>query len=285
MANYCAGCLTCQMNKDGRCKPLENPQPLELPDRRKRLVSDDSMTHLLVTKKAFDYIKTNVDRFSKRIHHVPSHDSDTAEDVATAFFENVLELHRLPNSTVSDKDPKFISSFWTQLMDLCGIKLRIASSRHTQTDGSTEIMNRMAANYLRCYCSYQQDDWENFSSSAESAYNSSRNESLQMTPFEVNLGWNPRSPLNVMCKSQDISIRNVEDLKKQISACSDDALFALKFGQARQYAYNARRYTRPSYRVEDEVFLSPKLFTTAASKAQQSRKLGVKKYGSFKIVE
>lgn len=61
--------------------------------------------------------------------------------------------------------------------------------------------------------------------------------------------------------------------------------FALKFSQARQSARNARRYTVHSYQIGDKVFLGRKFFITAASEAQLSRKLGVKKYGPFKIVE
>lgn len=283
--NYCAGCMTCQTSKDGRTKQLGDPQPLELPERRWGSVSVDFVTHLPTTKRGFDSITTFVDRFSKRIHLVPSRTTDTAEDTAIAFFENVFKVHGLPDSIVSDRDPKFTSRFWSQLMKLCGIKLRMASSRHPQTDGSTEIMNRMAANYLRCYCNYHQHEWDTLLSSAEFPYNSAHNDSLDMTPFEVDLGWNPRSPLDSMASRRDITVQSVENLKQRLSTCYDDALFALTLAQAHQSAYNAKCYTPPSYQIEEDVFLSRKLFTTAASNAQPSKKLGVRKYGPFKIIE
>jgi hypothetical protein len=44
-------------------------------------------------------------------------------------------LHGLPDEIVSDRDPKFTSKFWQELMDLCGVKLKISSSRYPQTNG------------------------------------------------------------------------------------------------------------------------------------------------------
>lgn len=70
-----------------------------------------------------------------------------------------------------------------------------------------------------------------------------------------------------------------------MSDTNDDAKFAIEFAEACQAAYSQKGYTLPYYNVNDEVFLSRKLFTTAASGAQPSRKLGVKRYGPFKIVE
>jgi hypothetical protein len=124
----------------------------------------------------------------------------------------VFKLHGLPDEIVSDRDPKFTSKFWQTLMDLYGIKLKMSTSRHPQTDGSSEIMNRMLENYLRCYCSYRQDDWAELLPSAEFAYNSALSEDLGVSPFEVDLGWCPRSPLDMLSGSRS-SLERVEDFK------------------------------------------------------------------------
>jgi hypothetical protein len=76
-------------------------------------------------------------------------------------------------------------------MELCDVKLKMSTSPHPQTDGSSEIMNRMLENYLRCYCSYRQDDWAECLPSAEFAYNSALSEDLGISLFEVDLGWFP----------------------------------------------------------------------------------------------
>lgn len=75
-------------------------------------------------------------------------------------------------------------------MKLCDVQVRLSSSHHPQTDGSSEIMNRMIENYLRCYCSFNHQDWDLLLPSAEFAFNKSRLEATGYTPFELDIGWN-----------------------------------------------------------------------------------------------
>eukprot|EP00171_Calliarthron_tuberculosum_P000149 IDg149t1 len=152
----CRGCITCQENKDGRTKPLGVPQPLEIPDKRWGSIATDF-----------------VNQFPTQQSMSQSH-----------FYEHIFRHHGLPDSIVSDRDPKFTSKFWSELMSQCGVRLKMSSSYHAQTDGSSEIMNRMLENYLRCYCNYHQTDWDLLLVAAEFAYNSSKHAGLSATPFE-----------------------------------------------------------------------------------------------------
>ena len=93
----------------------------------------------------------------------------------------------MPDSITSALDPKFTSKFWDHLMELCGVKLKISTSKHPQTDGATEIMNRMFEHYLRCYCSCHQNNWDELLPAAEFAYNSAKSEDLWISPFEMDL--------------------------------------------------------------------------------------------------
>lgn len=65
----------------------------------------------------------------------------------------------------------------------------------------------------------------------------------------------------------------------------EGAAFTQRLAQARQAAYNARKYNPPAYSVGNKISLSTKLITTAASNAQASAKLGVQCYGPFRILE
>lgn len=283
--DYCRGCLICEQNKDSRTKPFGEPQPLELPTRRWGSIAMDFVTHLPKTSGGYDWITTFVDRFSKRVHLVSSRGSDTAVDVANCFFVHIFRLHGLPDSIVSDRDPKFTSKFWTHLMSRCGVKLRMSTSRHPQTDGSTEIMNRMIGNYLRCYCAHHQRDWDSLLPSAEFAYNAARVESMNMTPFEADLGWLPKSPLDLFNTSSYESIQSVDDFRTALEESFRNATFAQRLAQARQSAYNKNRYTPPTYKVGDQVFLSKKLFRDASSSVRPSQKLSVRRVGPFTVSE
>lgn len=140
---YSYGCRTCPQFKHGRHKPLGTPQPLEPPERRWGSICKDFITHLPQTDSGFDSTTAFVDQFSKHVRLFPSCSQDTAQDVASCFFDNLFRVNGLLYSIISDHHPKFTANFWKQLMLLCDFRLRMSSSRHPQTNGVTEILNRI----------------------------------------------------------------------------------------------------------------------------------------------
>lgn len=56
-------------------------------------------------------ILTIVDRFSKYCHFIPLAHPYSAKSVAQAFFSNIVRLHGIPQSIVSDRDPLLTSIF------------------------------------------------------------------------------------------------------------------------------------------------------------------------------
>lgn len=281
---YVDGCQICQQKKDGRSKKLGIPTPLDVPTRRWGSLATDFIVKLPKTNRGHDSITTWVDRLSRRVHFIPGRTTDTAVDVANTFFCEVFKLHGLPDAIVSDRDPKFTSKFWTHLMSRCGIRTQMSSTHHPQTDGSSEIMNRMVENYLRCYCSLRQDDWDELLPAAEFSYNSSKSEELQATPFEIDLGWNPRGPLD-MHLPVDSSVESVAQFNMRMNEALDDARFSHTLAKARHAAYSSQTLTPPCYEVGERVWISRSLFRDAVSRAQSSDKLGSKRFGPFKILE
>jgi len=77
-------------------------------------------------------------------------------------------------------------------MDKLGIKTKLSTAFHPETDGQTERMNQVLEEYLRHYCSWKQDNWEKLLPLAEFAINSASLESTGMSPFEANYGYIPR---------------------------------------------------------------------------------------------
>lgn len=113
-----------------------------------------------------------MDHLAKRIYLFTLKETDTAENVAKSFFEKVFKLHGLPETIVSDRDPKLTPHYWCRLDAHCGIELKMPASMDPQTDGATEKMNRTIGNFFRCYCSRHPRDWDELLAPTEFAYNS-----------------------------------------------------------------------------------------------------------------
>jgi len=136
-------------------------------------------------------IFTVVDRFSKYCHFIPLGHPYSAESVAQAFFTDIVRLHGMPQSMVSDRDLVFTSTFWRELMWLMGTKLHMTTAFHPQSDGQTEAANRVIVMYLRCLTGDRPRQWLRWLPWAEYIYNTAFQTSLCDTPFRVVYGRDP----------------------------------------------------------------------------------------------
>ncbi|KAK1602006.1 hypothetical protein QYE76_027111 [Lolium multiflorum] len=193
----CRRCTTCLQAKS-TSNPYGLYMPLPIPYAPWSDISMDFVLGLPRTKHGHDSIFVVVDRFSKMAHFIPCHKSDDASHIASLFFREVVRLHGIPASIVSDRDVKFMSYLWKSLMAKFGVKLLFSSSSHPQTDGQTEVVNRSLSTLLRTLVKTNLKSWEDCLPHAEFAYNRAKHSTTSRSPFMIVYGFEPPTALDIL---------------------------------------------------------------------------------------
>ncbi|KAK1696222.1 hypothetical protein QYE76_012919 [Lolium multiflorum] len=131
-------------------------------------------------------------------HFIACHKSDDASHIANLFFREIVRLHGVPKTIVSDRDVKFMSYFWKTLWRKLGTKLLFNTTCHPQTDGQTEVVNRTLSQLLRSMIKKNLKEWEDCLPHVEFAYNRAVHSTTELCPFEVVYGFKPITPLDLL---------------------------------------------------------------------------------------
>ncbi|KAH0716655.1 hypothetical protein KY290_012917 [Solanum tuberosum] len=193
----CSYCLECKQAKF-RTLPHGLYIPLPVSNSPWIDISMDFILGLPKTKYGKDSIFVVVDRFSKMAHFIPCKKTNDTSHVADLFVKEVVKLHGIPRTIVSDRDTKFISHCWRILWGKLGTKLLFSTSCHPQTDGQTEVVNRTLGNMLRAVLKGKLTSWKDYLPIVEFADNRTFHSSTGKTPFEVVYGFNPLTPLDLL---------------------------------------------------------------------------------------
>ena len=109
--------------------------PLPILNKPWDSVSLDFVLGLPKTQRGFDSIMVVVDCFTKMAHFIPCWKTSDATHVAHFFFIEIVRLHGVPVTIVSDRDPGFTSKIWESLQAAMRAKLKFSTAYHPQTDG------------------------------------------------------------------------------------------------------------------------------------------------------
>jgi hypothetical protein len=106
----------------------------------------------------------------------------------TLLVKEIVRLHGLPNNIISNRDPRFTSSFWKSLFTELGTHLNFSTAYHLEPDGQTERVNRILEDMLQMYTMDKPESWEDYLYLVEFAYNQGYHSTIKMSPSEVVYG-------------------------------------------------------------------------------------------------
>ena len=257
--DFCSSCKTCQRSKPMTQKPYGLLNPLSVPTNTWEAIGVDFVGPLPSSKDRngeYNSITVIIDLLTAMVHLVPSRDDYTARKVAELMFVEVYRHHGLPRSIISDQDVLFTSAFWTHLNHLIGVKLKMSSTYHPETDGSTERANRTIRQMLRSCIGPTQHDWVLKLPAIEFAINSAHSESTGYAPFFLNTGRMPRSMIWTTPENDGYpSVRVYAQKMKNALVAAHDALLTARVKQTEQA--NKKRRLCPFVKG-DLVYISTK---------------------------
>ncbi|CAI7787037.1 unnamed protein product [Closterium sp. NIES-54] len=191
---FVTSCDTCQRMKSSKHKKAGLLQPLLVPEQPWQVDSLDFITGLPPTNAGHDAILVVIDKFSKMGHFIPTHTTARTEETAQLFLKHIISQHGIPTTLISDRDPKFTSKFWKELMSLMGTRLAMSSAYHPQTDGQTKHLNQIVEQLLRAACKDDINKWDLHLPVLEFAYNNAKHAATGETPFFLCYGRHPLTP-------------------------------------------------------------------------------------------
>jgi hypothetical protein len=193
---YIRSCTACAISKP-TIKKQGLYTPLPIPEKPWESISMDYMSGLSSTKQGNDCVFVVVDRFSKMAILTACKKNVTVADTAKLFFERVWVHFGIPQTIISDRDNRFLNTFWSSLWSLLDTKLTKSTAFHPQTDGQTEVVNQMIVHILRMYNSKHPRTWDESLPYVQHSYNRALHSSTDHSPFQVGLGFQPLGPIDV----------------------------------------------------------------------------------------
>jgi len=142
IAAYVARCDTCCRVMAGHLKPAGLLQPLSIPGWKWEEISMDFIVSLPPTQKGHDSIWVIVDSLTMSAHFIPVRSTYRRSNYAELYFSQIVRLHGVPCTIISDRGPQFTTRFWEHLHSLLGIKLVRSLAYHPQTSSQTDRVNQ-----------------------------------------------------------------------------------------------------------------------------------------------
>ena len=254
-------------------------RPNEIPERPWQHILVDFIIKLPVSK-GHDSILVVCDRFSKMSHFVATTEKMTVEGLEKLFRDNMWKLHGLLESVILDRGLQFAVGLTKELNKMLGIKTKLFTAYHPQTDRQMERTNQELEQYLRMYINHRQNNWSEWLAVAEFVFNNKVHTATKMLPFQANYGREPRMGFDIRKKGKNVK---AEEFARKMKERHKEARVALvKSQEEMKKQVDRNKKEAEEYRVEDKVLISMKDFLMELMK-RATKKLMEKYIGPYMV--
>ncbi|XP_073049466.1 uncharacterized protein [Primulina eburnea] len=234
-------------------RPAGTLQSLPIPQWKWEHITMDFVTGLPGTPKGYNSIWVIVDRLTKSAHFLPVKTTFTMNQHAEVYVAEIVRLHGISVSIVSDRDPRFTFEFWKSLHRALGTKLAFSTTYHPQSDGQSDRVIQILEDMLRACTIDFTRSCDSKLPLVEFTYNNSYQSSIGMAPYETLYGRKCRSPLYW----EEVGERKMlgPELVQQTSDVVALIQERMKIAQSRQKSYADVRRRPLAFEVGDHVFI------------------------------
>ncbi|KFD69273.1 hypothetical protein M514_18422 [Trichuris suis] len=177
-------CPVCQLRKTPQTKPAGCLQSISPPSRPFEMIGLDHLGPFPKSSKGNRHVIVCVDHLSKWVEAKAVPDTST-ENVANFLLNEIVLRHGTPAKVITDRGTAFTSTKMAEVMEALGIQHGMTTAYHPQTNGLVERANRTLASILAAYVNDVHRNWDDVVPFARFAMNTAKQESTQLSPFEL----------------------------------------------------------------------------------------------------
>ena len=227
---------------------------------------------------SYDSILIIVDWLIKMVHYKPVKITINALRLAKVILDMVVIHHGLLDSIVSDKGSLFTSKFWSLLYYFFGIKWKLLTAFHPQTDGQIKRENSTIEAYLRAFLNFKENNWTRLLPMAKFTHNNAKNASTGYISFELNCSYHPW-----MSYKEEVNSRSKSNSADKLLALLIELMIVcqenLHHAQNLQKRAHNKGVKPRNYAPSEKIWLNSKYI-----KIKQNQKLEAKFFGPFRVL-
>ena len=216
-------------------------------------ITMDFVVGLPLTGRKYDSIWVVVDRLTKLTHFLPVRTDYSLDNLAKLYIKEIVQLHGIPVSIISDRDLWFNLRFWGKLQEALGTQLNFNTAFHPQMDGQSKIVIQVLEDMLRsCVINYE-GSWDRHFPLVEFVYNNSFQSSIGMTPCKALYKRKCRTPLcwTKLSEKKVIGPDLIQETEEKVKMIRE----RLKVALDRQKSYANLRRKDIQYEIGEKVYL------------------------------